>query len=75
MNSIFGTRTIGGFSIDFFGFDKDKEQILYSDGCKVRKAKRHYVCPFGGNPFPGTLLEYYNIVLPNGKHARYNIYV
>lgn len=70
----YGYKYINGFKIDFFGFDDKKEQLLYHDGVRTRRAKRHYVCPFGGNPFPGTIIEYYTIILPNGKHYKYNIY-
>lgn len=73
-NSIFGYRYINGYKIDFFGWDKEKEQILYEIYGKIRKAKRHYVCKWGGNPYPGTIIEYYQIILPTGKKVKYNIY-
>lgn len=74
--SIFGYRYIKGYKIDIFGWDDKSEKITYSDGVKIRTAKRYYTrAALGhGNPPPGTLLEYYNIILPNGKKARYNIY-
>lgn len=63
------------YAVDVYGYDKEKEQIIYCvDNGKERKAKLHYVCGFGGNPYPGTLIEYYNIVLPNGKQTRLGIY-
>ena len=75
--SIFGYRYIDGFKVDIFGWDDVNEQILYEIRGKIRKAKRHYtkaaLC-LGGNPFPGTRLEYYQIVLPTGKKVNYNIY-
>lgn len=74
MNNFYGYKYIDGFKIDFFGFDDKTEQLLYSDGYKVRKAVKHYVCPFGGNPFPGTIIEWYQIILPNGKKKKYNVY-
>lgn len=74
--SMFGYRYINGYRVDIFGWDDVKEQILYEIGGKIRKAKRHYTrAALGyGNPFPGTLIEYYEIILPNGKKTRYNIY-
>lgn len=73
-NSVFGIKYINGERLDFYGFDWNTAQILYVSGNKSRKAKRHYVCHFGGNPYPGTLIEYYNVILPTGKRARYSIY-
>mgnify|MGYP003294968350 CR=1 FL=1 len=72
--SMFGCRYINGFKVDIFGYDDKTEQILYEICGKIRKAKRHYVCPWGGNPFPGTIIEYYQIILPTGKKVKYNIY-
>lgn len=74
--SMFGSRYINGYRVDIFGWDDVKEQILYEICGKIRKAKRHYTrAALGyGNPFPGTLLEYYEIILPTGKKTRYNIY-
>lgn len=74
--SMFGHRYINGYRVDIFGWDDVKEQISYEIGGKIRKAKRHYTrAALGyGNPFPGTLLEYYEIILPTGKKTRYNIY-
>lgn len=73
MENFYGYKYINGFKIDFFGFDNEKDQLLYHDGYKTRKAIRHYVCPFGGNPFPGTIIEWYQIILPNNKRVKYNI--
>ena len=74
--SIFGYRYIKGYRVDFFGWDKDKEQISYEISGKIRKAKRHYTkaATGHGNPPPGTRLEYYHIILPNGTKTNYNIY-
>lgn len=74
--SIFGYRWINGYKVDIFGWDDINEKILYEIGGKIRTAKRYYTrAAMGhGNPPPGTLLEYYNIILPNGKKTRYNIY-
>lgn len=74
--SIFGYRYVNGFRVDIFGWDDIKEQILYEIEGKIRKAKRHHTrAALGfGNPFPGTIIEYYYIILPNGKKAKYNIY-
>lgn len=74
--SIFGYRYINGFKVDFFGWEKEKDRIVYEINGKIRTAKRHYTrAALGfGNPPPGALLEYYEIILPNGKKARYNIY-
>lgn len=74
--SIFGYRYINGYKVDIFGWDDKTESILYEISGKIRKAKRHYtrVALGFGNPFPGTRLEYYQIILPNGKRANYNIY-
>jgi hypothetical protein len=74
--SIFGYRYINGFKVDFFGWDAEKERIVYEIGGKIRTAARHYTrAAFGhGNPPPGTRLEYYQIILPNGKKVNYNIY-
>lgn len=74
--SIFGYRYIKGFKVDIFGWDDVFEKITYEINGKIRTAKRYYTsAALGfGNPPPGTLLEYYNIILPNGEKARYNIY-
>ena len=74
--SMFGYRYINGYKVDFFGFDKEKQSILYEINGKIRQAKRHYTrAAMGhGNPYPGTRLEYYQIILPNGKKVNYNIY-
>lgn len=74
--SIFGYRYINGYKVDIFGWDDKNEKILYEINGKIRTAKRHYTrAAFGfGNPFPGTRLEYYQIILPNGKKVNYNIY-
>lgn len=74
--SIFGYRYINGFKIDIFGWDDNNEKITYESGGKIRTAKRHYTrAALGfGNPPPGTRLEWYEIILPNGKKASYNIY-
>ena len=74
--SIFGYRWIKGYRVDIFGWDDVKERIDYEINGKIRSAKRHYTrAALGfGNPPPGTILEWYNIILPNGKTARYNIY-
>ena len=74
--SIFGYRYIKGYKVDIFAWDDVKERIDYEIGGKIRSAKRHYTrAALGhGNPPPGTVLEYYNIILPNGKTAKYNIY-
>ena len=74
MGNFYGYKYINGFKIDFFGYDDKTEQLLYHDGHKARKAVKHYVCPFGGNPFPGTIIEWYQIILPNGKRVKYNVY-
>jgi hypothetical protein len=74
--SIFGYRWINGYRVDIFGWDDKSGKILYEVDGKIRKAKRHYTkAALGfGNPFPGTIIEYYQIILPNGKKAKYNIY-
>lgn len=74
--SMFGYRYINGYKVDIFGWDDVDEKIVYEINGKIRTAKRHYTKgALGfGNPPPGTLLEWYQIVLPNGKKARYNIY-
>ena len=74
--SMFGYRYIKGYRIDIFGWDDLKEQIIYEVDGKIRQAKRHYTrAALGfGNPPPGTRLEWYEIILPNGKKAKYNIY-
>ncbi len=74
MHPIFRTHHIDGYAVDIFGYDTEKMCIVYEINGKVRTARQYYVCPFGGNPFPGTLIEYYNIILPNGKKRRLNIY-
>ena len=73
---MFGNRWISGYKVDIFGWDDVKEQIHYEINGKVRKAKRHWT-KAGlslGNPYPGTIIEYYHIVLPNGKKVKYDIY-
>ena len=70
----YGKKYIKGFQIDIIGFEKETDRLLYISGSNTRKAKRNYICSFGGNPYPGTIIEFYNIVLPNGKKAKYNIY-
>lgn len=76
--SMFGVRYINGYKVDIFGWDDKTERIsyyVYGSG-KTREAKRHYTpAALGfGNPYPGTLLEYYEIILPNGKKARYGVF-
>lgn len=75
-NSIFGYRYIKGYKVDIFGWDDVDEQIYYEIDGKIRKAKRHWTrAALGhGNPYPGTIIEWYTIILPNGKKAKYNIY-
>lgn len=72
MNSLYGVHYIKGHAVDVYGYDSDKERITYCvDNGKERQAKRHYVLHgLGGNPYPGTLIEYYDIILPNGKKTR-----
>lgn len=74
--SKFGYRYINGYKIDIFGWDDINEKITYESGGKIRTAKRHYTraAMDFGNPFPGTLIEWYQIILPDGKRARYCIY-
>lgn len=74
--SLFGHRYISGYRVDIFGWDDVTEQITYEIGGKIRKARRHWCrAALGhGNPPPGTRLEYYQIILPTGKKANYNIY-
>jgi hypothetical protein len=74
--SMFGYRYINGYRVDIFGWDDVNGQILYEIYDKIRKAKRHYTkaATGHGNPPPGTKLEYYQIILPNGKKVNYNIY-
>lgn len=75
-NAVFGYRYIKGFKVDIFGWDDFHEQIHYEIAGKIRKAKRHWTrAALGfGNPPPGTIIEYYEIILPTGKKTRYNIY-
>ena len=74
--SAFGHRYINGYRVDIFAWDDVTECITYEIKGKIRKAKRHYTkAALGfGNPPPGTRLEYYQIILPNGKKVNYNIY-
>lgn len=78
--SIFGIRYINGYKVDIFGWDDVAERIgyyVYGGNGKTRRAKRHiapWVNQLHGNPPPGVLLEYYQIILPNGKKVNYNIY-
>lgn len=74
--SIFGYRYVNGYKVDIFGWDDVSEKIQYEINGKIRKAKRHYTkaAMSHGNPPPGTILEYYTIILPNGKKVKYNIY-
>lgn len=74
--SIFGYRYIDGYKVDIFAWDDKNEKISYEINGKIRTAKRHYTrAALGhGNPYPGTRLEYYQIILPNGKKVNYNIY-
>jgi hypothetical protein len=73
---MFGYRYIGGYRVDIFGWDDVAEKITYEVGGTIRTAKRHYTrAALGhGNPPPGVLLEWYQIILPNGKRTRYCIY-
>lgn len=73
MWNFFGYHYIKGYRVDVFGYDPKTEQIDYEIGGKCRKAVKHYVCKWGGNPYPGTLIEYYNLILPNGKRARLSV--
>lgn len=74
--SIFGYRYLNGYLVDIFGWDDVSEKITYEINGKIRTAKRYYTkAAFGhGNPPPGTMLEYYNIILPTGKKVKYKIY-
>lgn len=74
--SIFGYRYINGYKVDIFAWDDKNEKISYEINGKIRTAKRHYTrAALGhGNPYPGTRLEYYQIILPTGKKVNYNIY-
>lgn len=73
---IFGYRYINGYKVNIFGWDDVRERIDYEINGKIRTAKRHYTrAALGhGNAFPGTRLEWYQIILPNGKRVNYNIY-
>jgi hypothetical protein len=75
-NSMFGYRYINGYKVDIFGWDDINEKIEYEINGKIRSAKRHWTCAAmgHGNPPPGTVIEWYQIILPNGKKTRYNIY-
>jgi hypothetical protein len=75
-NSMFGYRYINGYKVDIFGWDDINEKIEYEINGKIRSAKRHWtLATMGhGNPAPGTVIEWYQIILPNGKKIRYNIY-
>lgn len=74
MNELYRTHYLNGHKIDVYGYDDETKQIIYCvDDGKERKAKSHYVCPYGGNPYLGTLIEYYIIILPNRKHIRLEI--
>lgn len=75
-NSYFGYRYVNGYRVDIFGWDDKTERIDYEINGKCRKAKRHFTrAALGyGNPYPGTIIEWYQLILPNGKKVRYNIY-
>ena len=75
-NSYFGYHYVNGYRVDIFGWDDVREQIDYEINGKCRKAKRHYTRAglALGNPYPGTIIEYYMLILPNGKKVKYNIY-
>ena len=73
MRNFYGYHYINGYRVDVFGYDPETEQIDYEIGGKCRRAKKNYVCKWGGNPYPGTLIEYYNLILPNGKRARLSV--
>lgn len=75
-NSMFGYRYINGYKVDIFGWDDINEKIEYEINGKIRSAKRHWTRAGTGhgNPPPGTVIEWYQIILPNGKKTRYNIY-
>lgn len=70
---LWGHHYISGYRVDVFGWDPETERIDYEINGKIKTARRHYVCGFGGNPYPGTLIEYYNIILPNGKRRRLSV--
>lgn len=72
MNKYNTTLYFKNFKIYLNGkFDK---HLYYSWGYGYeRRAIEHYVCPFGGNPYSGTIIEYYILILPNGKKYKYNI--
>lgn len=72
--SLYGKHYYGGHVIDIYGYDDEKEQIVYNvDNGRERRAKGHYVCGFGGNPFPGTIVSWYSIVI--GSHRiKWNIF-
>jgi hypothetical protein len=73
---MFGYRYINGYKVDIFGWDDINEKIEYEINGKIRSAKRHWTRAGAGhgNPPPGTVIEWYQIILPNGKKTRYNIY-
>ena len=73
IRNLYGKHYHNGYMVDVFGWDQTTDRIIYIIGNKIRMAKRYYVCPFGGNPYPGTLIEYYNIILPNGKRIRLSV--
>lgn len=74
MNELYRKHYIKGHEVDAYGYNDEKQQIIYCvDNGKERRAKRHYVARFGGNPYPGTLIEYYVIILPNRKRIRLEI--
>ena len=73
MSDLYGYHYINGYRVDVFGYERETGRILYEINGKIRKAKSNYVCPFGGNPYPGTIIEYYILILPNGKKTRLNI--
>ena len=74
MRNFYGYHYINGYRVDVFGYDPETERIDYEINGKCRKALKHYVAKWGGNPYPGTLIEYYNLILPNGKRARLSVY-
>jgi len=74
MNELYRKHYIKGHEVDVYGYNDEKQQIIYCvDLGKERRAKRNSIALGHGNPYPGTLIEYYVIILRNKKRIRLEI--
>lgn len=73
-DSILGRHKFNGFSVDVFGYDKEKGQFIYSVetwyASKIRAAKDYYKYPDKRNEWRFPFGTYIYIIDPNGRKHR-----